>query len=131
MRKSATFACMVLIALNFCCGILDDDSGNDDSGWKKASVPKQLQGNWYSNNVLDIKITSSKAVIDNREWSIAEVHKKEGEYRFIIKSAIQYRAVYFRNITDTSAEKSMGYIELTPYDAKQASQDSWVPITKT
>ena len=93
-------------------------------------MPKQLLSDWYRNCTNYMKITSKKIIIDNREWGLVNIYKKDSEYRIICKSSLQYRAFYFQSITDTTTEISMGYIAFTPYDAKTAARDSWIFIAK-
>ena len=121
---------MMVIVLSVCCNIFNGDEKSDNSEWKKASLPKMLHGDWYVDGIYEMKITSSKMTMNNREWVISEVEKNDDEYRIILKSSIHYRAMYFRNITDTSTEKSMGYITFSSYDAKKAVRGSWITMTK-
>ena len=131
MIKRINFIFIVFIILNAGCNIFgSDNNSGDDSGWEKASMPKQLLSDWYRNGFHYMKITSTKVIIDNREWGIVNIYKKDSEYRIIGKSALQYKAFYFQNITDTTTEISMGYIAFTPYDVKTAARDSWIFIAK-
>ena len=93
-------------------------------------MPKQLLSAWYRNGFDYMKITSKNVIIDNREWGIVNIYKKDSEYRIIGKSTLQYKAFYFQNITDTTTEISLGYTTFTPYDAKTAARDSWIFISK-
>ncbi|MFC1694006.1 hypothetical protein ACFL1R_10920 [Candidatus Latescibacterota bacterium] len=114
------------------CNIFNDADKNseDSSGWKKSSFPKMLSGKWYYNGVYDIKITSTMITTDNREWVASTIETNGEEYRVVARSDYQYRAFYFRNITITSAEKSLSLIAYTSYEAKKADKTSWVLITK-
>ena len=68
MRKRTVFILVLVIAFGFCCNIFNNDSGeSSDSEWKKTSLPKKLQGDWYNKGFLDIRITSSNIIKDNRE----------------------------------------------------------------
>ena len=75
-------------------------------------------------------IFSSKVIIDNREWIIVSIEKKDDEYRITVKSTYQYRSIYFTNLTDTNVEKSEGYFAISDYDAKQAERSEWSIMTK-
>ena len=130
--KSKVFL-VLFIALFICvsCDIFGSKKDDtDEMGWKKTSLPGQLKGNWYRNNYEYMKITSSKVTVENREWGIANIHKKDNEIRFMVKSEIQYLAIYFRNITDTKVEKSFGGIMYTLYEAKTSSRENWIILTK-
>lgn len=130
MMKRTICICLFCSICIACCNIFNNDNNSDDSGWEKASMPKQLLGSWEINGFFYMKISSSKITIDNREWNIDTIEKNSGEYRIVTKSSIQYRALYFKNITDTTAEKSVGYIAFTAYDAKTSWRDEWVLMTK-
>jgi len=128
------FYIIILLTLSFtniCCDIFGDKSEKEyDSDWKRVSMPTQLRGEWYINNFKYMTISSSKVTIDNREWSISTVSRKGEEYRFVTRGDVQYRAMYFKNITDSSAEFSLGYIAFTEYDAKEAGIEKESFITK-
>ena len=132
MRKALLYMLMVVIAIGVGCTLFGNDNGTSgtDDEWNKTTVPKNLIGKWYINDVFDIEITSSNITMDNRYWSIYTVEKGIEEYRIIARSERQYRAFYFQNITDVSAEKAVGYIAYTSYDAKEAGKSPSITITK-
>ena len=108
----------------------EDNNSGSNSEWEKASMPKSLLGDWYVNGIHNIGIKSSVSIIDSREWGILSIDTNGEEYRIIVRSNYQYRAIYFREISDKSAEKSMGYIANTSYEAKNVIRGPWITITK-
>jgi len=112
-------------------GVNDDDSDRYDTEWEKASMPKHLLGSWQEMNYTFMTITSLRITIDNREWNIETISKNaDGEYRIIAKSTVQYRAFYFRKIRETTAEKALGMLAFTLFDAKMAPRNEWTEMNK-
>ena len=132
MRKELLSMLMVVIVIGTGCTLLGNDNGTSgtECGWRKTNLPKNLTGKWYINDIFDIEITSSTITMDNRKWSIDSIEKSSDEYRIVGRSDRQYRAFYFKNITEVSTEKAVGYIAYVQYDAKEADKSSWVTITK-
>ena len=132
MRKKLLSMFMLVIVIGTGCTLLGSDNGSSstDDEWNKTTLPKNLIGKWYINDIFDIEITSSTITMDNRKWSIDSIEKSSDEYRIVGRSDRQYRAFYFKNITEVSAEKAVGYIAYVQYDAKEADKSSWVTITK-
>jgi len=130
MKKGTALILMVTVALSVCCNIFGNDSSGGSSEWKKTSLPGQLRGDWYVNGIYDMKVTSSKVTMSNRVWIIYSIDKREEEYRIVLRSSFEYKAMYIKNLTDTSAERTFGWGMNTSYDAKQAGIGEWITITK-
>ncbi len=112
------------------CTLSDSLNTTDELGWKRISMPSSLKGTWYFHGYKTIELTSKKAIADSREWNIETVGRKDDEYRVIVKSQLQYQALYFRNTTKESVEISYGEIWYTIYDAKTADRGEWRELTK-
>ncbi len=131
MARLTIFLSIVTVVLSVCCNLFTNESGSSvDLEWKKTSLPGDLKGRWYVKSVYYMGIFSSKVIIDNREWIIVSIEKKDDEYRITVKSTYQYRSIYFTNLTDTNVEKSEGYFAISDYDAKQAERSEWSIMTK-
>ena len=131
MAKATMFLSIVALVFNVYCDLFTNEKGGSyDSEWKKTSIPGKLKGEWYINDVCYMEISSSKVIMDNREWIIVSIEKKDEEYRITVKSSYQYRSFYFTYLTDTTVEKSEGYFGNTEYDAKQLDRSEWSLMTK-
>ena len=112
-------------------GEKDDNSNQFDADWKKASMPQYLTGSWQEMNYTFMRISTKKITIDNREWNIETIAKNaDGEYRIVARSTVQYRAFYFRKIRETTAEKALGMLAFTLFDAKMAPRNEWTEMSR-
>ena len=130
MKKETALILVVTVALSVCCNIFGNDSSGGSSEWEKTSLPGQLRGDWNVNGIYDMKVSSSKVTMSNREWIINSIEKNGEEYRIVLRSSYEYKAMYIRNLTDTSAERAFGWGMNTSYNAKQAGIGEWITITK-
>ncbi len=121
---------VLVVFINGCITSSDKKNSENNSEWKNTSLPKNLSGNWYFKGAYDTGITSSKITINNREWIIYSIETNGEEYRIIVVSDQQYWALYFRNITEKSAEKSFGEVAYDKFMATNTQKSSWIIITK-
>jgi len=123
---------LLVLVLSVGCNfnIFDNDEKIDELGWKKTSMPSNLKGIWKTNNVQFIELTSKKIILDNREWILMSVYKKDDEIRLEGQSGIQHKAYYCKNIHDDTMELSIGEIEFSSYDSKMAPRDEWIELSK-
>jgi len=127
---SLSFVAVGLFVALVGCNIFRGTESTDELGWKKASMPKLLKGEWYLNDFFYMRVASLKVTVDNREWTIETIYEKDGVYRLVVKSNRQYMAMYFQNIAEHSVEKSFGYITFSPYEAKLAGREEWVVLKR-
>ena len=131
MARLTIFLSIVTVVLSVCCNLFTNESGSSvDSEWKKISLPGKLTGKWDIKDVLYMEILSSKVIIDNREWIIVSIERKDDEYKITTRSSYQYRSIYFTNLTDTIVEMAEGYFANSEYDAKKTERSDWIIMTK-
>ncbi len=134
MKQLFSRICLLLLCFTVLtlsgCDLFGEDEKVDELGWKKSSMSSKVKGVWYMNEVKFFEVSSKIIDLDNREWVVMSVHKKDDETRVIVESGIERRAFYFRNIHDESIEVSIGYIAYTIYDAKTADRIEWLELRK-
>ncbi len=130
MKKRNALLLLLILMLSVSCNIFGGDESGGDSDWKKTSLPKQLRGKWYVNGVYEMEVTSSKVNMFNREWIVYSIDKNGEEYRIVLRSSFEYRAMYIDKLTDTSAERAFSLGMVSSYDAKQIEKGDWITITK-
>lgn len=113
-----------------CNPFSSDEKKTDELGWDKASMPSQLKGEWYRNTYNFMNITSKNVTVENRQWGIIHIHRLGDEYRLVVKSGIQYMAIYFKEIQTNKIDASFGLAMYTPYEAKIANRESWISLNK-
>jgi hypothetical protein len=128
--KALLYFLMLSFVLTAGCDLFKNESTIDAEGWKRTSLPSTLKADWKLNNVHYLNISSKDLMIDNREWGIITVDKKDDEYRLNLRSSNQYMSAYFRNITETTVEKAFGLSAYTSYDATNAIKENWILISK-
>jgi len=129
MIKKYILLFLLILMLFENCDIFDNKKKNNPE-WKKIPIPSSLKSEWYHNTIFEMKITSTNITINNRSWSILQYETNGEEYRMTVMDYPHYRAIYFRNLTENSVEKSMGEIVNNEYDAQQAARSSWIFLVK-
>lgn len=131
MKSKEFFACFFLVLLVVSgCTLFGSSDSTDELGWERVSLPKNLKGVWYLRSYQYLEVTSKSVIVDNREWVFDTIARKNDEYRILGKSEIQYRSIYFRNLTESSVEKALGEIVYEKYDAKIADREDWTELYK-
>jgi len=131
-KKIVFFNFLILIFLIFSsqgCLFNDKETGSEPD-WNKVSIPSSLLGKWYVGGYVEYEITGTKVFAYNRDWVIEEIALNNEIYRIIARDSGEYKAFYFKSITDNSAQSAVGWTAYTLYESKNTSTDGWFNIDK-
>ncbi len=121
---------VALLLLAAGCILNEDSKDGYTPGWKRTGLPSSVKGTWYRNGYEQLVVTSRDITMDNRTWPLHVVEKKAGEYRAIVNSVYQYRAIYFTSITGSAMQVAGTEIGYTAYDVATADHGTYFEVNK-